>query len=106
MKSNLLRVTIVLTVSLLVLLSSWPFRWILFNGRSAASFADHLLSGNSPKNEDSFIDYTIYTEGGCVVFSTHVEDRVMIYCPHGLPNSTENLGNLEHVLGAWYRQIT
>lgn len=106
MKSNFLRITLVLTVSLLILLSSWPFRWILFNGWTAASFADYLLNGSTPKNEDSLIDYTIYTESGCVVFSSHVEDRVMVYCPHGLPNVTEKLGNLEHVLGAWYRQIT
>jgi hypothetical protein len=104
MKSRFLRTILILAVPLLVLIISWPLRWIILNGWTAANYADHLLSGDSSKIEDSFIDYTIYTESGCVVFSTHIEDRVMVYCPHGMPRKTWKLGNLEHVLGAWYRQ--
>ena len=106
MKKNIIRITSVIIIALLFTLSSWSWRWVIFHGWSAVSLADHLLAGGNPTIEDRFIDYTIYTASGCVVFSTNNEDKVMIYCPHGVPDDAGKIGSLEHIIGPWYRQIT
>lgn len=90
---------------ILVVLSSWSWRWILFHGWAAEKLANHLLAGDSQYSDDEFIDYTIYTADSCVIFSTHdEEDRAMVYCPHA--TRTTKIGSLEHILGSWYRQAT
>lgn len=87
---------------MLLILGSWPRRWVLLHGWIAANYAERLLVG-SPASEEIFIDYTIYTANGCVVFAKHEEERTMVYCPHGAPTDAAQIGSLAHVIGPWYR---
>lgn len=104
MKKYTLGIAMLFAACLVIVMISWSWRWILFNGWTATNYAVHLLAGDRPKTENSFIDYTIYTASGCVVFFTHdEEDRTMVYCPNGSPKVVDQIGTLKHVIGPWYQ---
>jgi len=99
-KSLIFVVTIVIAVSLLF--SNWSWRWLVFHGWSATKQAKLLLSGQDG-TDDEFIDYLVYSTGGCVVFSEHeADDRAMVYCSKGIPAQTNKIGALTHLVGNWY----
>lgn len=102
MKKRILGVALLAISCMAVVLISWSARWVLLHGWTAAIYAEQILA-NNPVHEDRFIDYTIYTTKGCVAFATHEEDRTMVYCPHGAPTDTAQVGPLAHVVGRWYR---
>lgn len=105
MKNITIVVVLSILVCLLLIITNWSWRWILFNGWEASEYAEQLLLGHSPNNQ--FVDYVVYTTtSGCVIFGRHEEERgAMAYCPNGIPvnvNKSE-LGNLTHLIGAWYK---
>jgi len=93
-------------VFLLLVIFSWPLRWIILNGSAASIYAKKILLGEEVSNEQ-FIDYIIYTTtSGCVVFGRHEQDEknsAMVYCPNGIPLDRHNIGDLSHVFGVWYK---
>ena len=102
-KTATLALLLALLVCIAIVIANWPWRWILIHGWGASKHADQLLSGQ-PSSDSSFIDYTIYTADGCVVFAQHeADDRTMVYCPKGLPGLSEQVGPLKHVVSSWYR---
>lgn len=102
MKKSLIVAGAVIVVSMLLLFTNWPWRWVVLHGWSASKQAELLLSGRIETDEE-FIDYLIYTAGNCVVFSEHeTEGRVMVYCPKGIPTETNKIGALTHLIGDWY----
>lgn len=86
-----------------LILANWSWRWIIFNGWAASGYAKNMLSGLTVQDE-KFIDYIVYTSGGCVVFAEHdKEENRMAYCPKGKPSDISRIGPLRHVVGVWYR---
>lgn len=107
MKRNILSVVaILIIVCISIVISIWPWKWVIFHGWTAAKHADRLLNGSKPTTESRFINYTIYTASGCVIFATHEDDRIMVYCPDGDPTDTKKIGYLEHVFGPWYKGLS
>jgi len=102
MKKGIWALALLAAACMALVLTSWPSRWVLFHGWKAANHASRLLAGN-PASDNSFIDYTIYTASGCVVFATNEDDRTMVYCPNGNPTDAAQIGSLAHVVGPWYR---
>jgi len=106
MKQRNKLITILLSVVLglsILIMANWSWRWIVIYGWEAANFAGELLEGGNPSTNESFIDYTIYTAHGCVVFATHDSDRTMVYCPNGVQANIYQIGHVEHVIGPWYQ---
>ena len=83
-----------LTVLLLILalalvlhleLSNKDKIWLFFNGNIARSYAMALLEHDfSYQQPDRFIDYTISTKNGYVVFSKHSESVFYGFFPDGI----------------------
>jgi hypothetical protein len=102
MKKSLIVAVTSIVVSILLLFSNWSWRWVVIHGWSASNQAESMLAGRID-TADEFIDYIIYTAGGCVVFSEHdTEGRAMVYCPKGIPTETNKIGALTHLVGDWY----
>jgi len=102
MKKTLMVAAVAIVVSVLLLFTNWSWRWVVIHGWSASKQAALLLSGRVD-TDDEFIDYLVYTAGGCVVFSEHeTEGRAMVYCPKGIPTETNKIGALTHLIGDWY----
>jgi len=102
-------ITILLSVVLafiIFIIANWSWRWVVVHGWEAANFAGELLEGGDPSTSESFIDYTIYTSQGCVVFATHDSDRTMVYCPNGVQANTDQTRQVEHVIGSWYQSLS
>ncbi|WP_148217442.1 hypothetical protein [Allochromatium vinosum] len=80
----------------------WPWRWLVTHGWQASTLADDFLNNLSPTINDEFIDYTIYTAHGCIVFATHKDNRAMVYCPNSAPANAPQIGDMLHIIGPWY----
>lgn len=103
MKKSLTVAVAAIAVSLLLLFTNWSWRWLVFHGWSASKQAESLLLGRVG-TDDEFIDYIVYTEGDCVVFSAHeIEGQAMVFCPKGISSETDKIGSLTHLVGDWYK---
>jgi hypothetical protein len=81
-------------------------RWLFFNGNDAEVYATQLLSGGTAKTPDRFIDYSVSTNNGYVVFSKH-GDHSTIYGYFPVKTPTEIGGaalkvNWEKLDGKWF----
>lgn len=73
-------------------------RWVIINGDVAESYAESLLKKDvKVKIPDQFIDYSVSSSDGYVVFSRHSDhDRVYGYFPDKNPSEIgDDISNLD-----------
>lgn len=83
-------VALALTIALLVVVvwatADEDRRWLLLNRESAEAYAATLLRGDSGRRTpNEFVDYTVSSEGGAVLFAHHKPDgKIYGYFPRGV----------------------
>lgn len=81
-------------------------RWLFFNGNDAEIYATQLLNDGTTKTPDKFIDYSVSTNDGYVIFSKH-GDHSTIYGYFPMKTPTDIGGtvlkvNWEQLDGKWF----
>lgn len=85
-------------------LSSKEQRWLFFNGNIAEEYANALLAKNiSYKQPDRFIDYSVSSKDGYVMFSEHSDEPVFYgYFPNGIASINSEKLQWEPLSDNWY----
>lgn len=81
-------------------------RWIFFNGNDAEIYATQLLNNSTTKTPDKFIDYSVSTNDGYVIFSKHGDHSTIYgYFPVKTPTDIDGAAlkvNWEQLDGKWF----
>lgn len=79
-------------------------RWLFFHGKAAEEYACALIEQNmSYKQPSRFIDYTVSSQGGYVVFSEHSDSNILYgYFPDNVTSIDGEKIQWKHLSGSWY----